>query len=251
MQSRHPDVGKKHRMELGTPDALAGPLFSSGPNMKLSPGTRQSPEGRCWDHLSNKHVLRPLDTVLSTGRPASASRNSLALHDRGDLEAWPTHCPAGEGVPSRKGAAGSVTALATAGGGPGKAAKWWDLGAESVSGTTSPPLCSHHAGFWPPSTTGQLGASVSSSITFQGNYIIDKGVVLRYVSPLHERTQNNKRKNDHFAIPRTNNGWRPGSSVDDKTTSERLMGNLIRDGSGRRGKPTVKINVTKTGHWEF
>lgn len=130
MQSRHPDVGKKHRMELGTPDALAGPLFSSGPNMKLSPGTRQSPEGRCWDHLSNKHVLRPLDTVLSTGRPASASRNSLALHDRGDLEAWPTHCPAGEGVPSRKGAAGSVTALATAGGGSGKAAKWWDLGAE-------------------------------------------------------------------------------------------------------------------------
>lgn len=186
----------------------------------------------------------------SAEHPASASRNSPALHDRGDLEAWPTAWQERR-VPSRKGAAGSVTALATAGGGSGKAAKWWDFGAESVSGTTSPPLCSHHAGFWPPSTTGQLGASVSPSITFQGNYVIDKGVVLRYVSPLNERTQNNKIKNDHFAIPRTNNGWRPGSSVDDNTTSERLMGNLIRERSGRRGKPTVKINVTKTGHWAF
>lgn len=191
--------------------------------------------------------------MLSTGR-VSASRNSQLLHTLALRQGRPgglAHRPAGGGVPSGKGAPGSIAASATAGRGQGRLQSCGTSGQSLYVAQPRFRFAVTTRGVSPPSTTCQHGASVSSPITFQGNYIIGKGLVLRYPSALNKRTQNNKIKSDHFPIPRTNNGWRPGSSMDDKTTGERLTGNLIRDGSGRRGEPTVKINVTKTGHRKF
>lgn len=67
--------GGDTRMQLRTPDALAGPLyFLNRLNVKILPGSGREPEGTHWSHLSNKHSRRPLGAVLAMEDPASASR---------------------------------------------------------------------------------------------------------------------------------------------------------------------------------
>lgn len=124
------------------------PYHLNGPNMKLVPGTRQGalrgdagvifptpcPEAaghsaEHWKSLSLEELTAPPHTCSATG----ATRR-------------PGPPPGRRGSAQREGSSRQHRCLRDSWERSGKAPKWWDLGAESVRGTTSLPLCSHHAG---------------------------------------------------------------------------------------------------------
>lgn len=124
------------------------------------------------------------EAVLGTGRPGlslealTAPLRPCSTHQEGPGDL--TRLTRGE-CPARREQEAASAAWSQLGRGSGKASKWWGLFGR---------VFRWHDQVWANDFMSQ--SSVFSSIIFQGNYVIDKGVVLLYRSPLNKKRENNR-----------------------------------------------------------
>lgn len=124
------------------------------------------------------------EAVLGTAGPSLSLKALTApLWPRSTQQEGPGDLtPLTRGECPAKETGGSIGCLGhSCGEGQGRLQSGGDYVAESLGGTTKA---------WANDSMSQ--SSVFSSIIFQGNYIIDKGVVLLYRSPLNKRRENNR-----------------------------------------------------------
>lgn len=203
------------------------------------PQTCPEAPGRCAGHWKTQQA-RPggahssgTQSIHATG--ATGGLTPAARHEGGRRQHPLPRSPRGEGQGGRQ--------------------RGGDFGAEPLTGMNELQLCDHQAGSPPCSTTcwlrraaSPVGASGALSVIFRGYYISGKGVILLYTSPLTQKETEQDNRSDYLTAPSTNNGGRPGSPKDDKTTGGRQTGSLLGDGAGRAGGRTVKIKITRKGH---